>query len=197
MEISVSCHNASAPLCAPLARPSRPTPISGIILIFFGIVFGILCGVFKYVVEYNLCKILNEFELECELEFENEMINENDCDYNYADIFNGYYPTLYPTIVDLNISRGGLREQLVLKDLSDIVYGEYDLNNVCEGGFNENFYDNKYDDYGVLLSTPTPAPAPLPTIEFNCINTRNDILDSVFGVNINENDIVNEISFGM
>ena len=48
-------------------------------------------------------------------------------------------PAPDPAIVDFNIARAGLREQIVLKNVFDIVYDEYDLNNICEGDFNENF----------------------------------------------------------
>ena len=206
VEIFFNCQTQSAPLCAPLPRPSRPTPISGIILIFFGIIFGILFGVFKYVVEYNLCKILNENENEFELEFktvENENVN---CDFYDYDLCNGYYPTPYPTspprptIFNFTNSRAGLREQLVLEDIFGIVYGgEYDCNNVCEYGFNENFCNNN----GYCYPPLTPAPTPQIIIVVNDtgigilgIDTGlcgNDILDSIFGINNNENDIVNEI----
>ena len=101
-----------------------------------------------------------------ELEFKN-VENENvNCDFYDYDLCNGYYPTPYqtpapgPPIVDFIISRGGLSEQLVFKDVFDIVYsGEYDLNNGCKCGFNENFFHNGYC-YPTKYPTSTPAPIP-------------------------------------
>ena len=164
----------------------------GMLLVLYGM-FGFIASeiVFgEYVFNVDLCKILNE---NCKCEFE-------------TDIFNGHYPPSYstpidrPTILNFTNSRPRLREQLVLKDLFDVVYDKYDLNRVCSGGFNENFYENEY---------PPLAPAATPQIMIIVndtgigiprIDTRiyeNDILNGVYGVVWDENNIINGISSGM
>ena len=205
--INVNCEfdfGALSPIPSPTPNPTpnpTPPPRPLTVLIFIGIIF---------VNEINEINEINQnVELQCELEFVNVNVNYEcknvNCDfyfYDYGDLCNGLHcptPAPRPTTYNFINSRGGLREQLVLKDVFDTVYGEYDLNNVCEGCFNESIYDNKYD-YGLLLSPPTPAPAPLPTIEFNCINAGlpgNNMLRCIYGVDNNEYVFDNKINQGM
>ena len=130
----------------------------------------------------------------------------------YEDIFNGYYPSPYSTpthrAVAFNFTNScpRLREQLVLKDLFDIVCGKYDLacdlNNDCGDGFNEQFYEN-----GCWYSPVAPAPTPQIIITLNDTDIEipridtgvyeNDILKGVYGVVWDENNIINGISSGM
>ena len=170
----------------------------------FSILF-VLYGMFGFIPseivfgEYvDLCKILNE-NYKCK--FETELSK-------YGDIFNGYYSPPYsttiprPTTFNFINSRPRLREQLVLKDLFDVVYGEYDWNNVCGGGFNGNFYDNGY-------CYPPVTPASIRKIRIILNDTSigipridtglfdNDILTGVYGVVWDENNIINRISSGM
>ena len=208
---------APYPAPYPTPRPTprqtpRPTPIPHIILfILFNIGYLNECDL-NNVENVNL---KNDLELECELEFENEMLNE------YGDIFNGYYPTLYPTPhpipspatnptspprpTTLNFinSRGGLREQLVLKGVFNVDCNrkgfDYDLNNDLNNGWNENFCNNGYC-YPTKYATPTLAP----TIAFNGIDTglsEINILNGLYGVNSNGNnniiEICNEINNSM
>ena len=64
-------------------------------------------------------------------------------------------PTPRTNVFDIINSRAGLRKQLVLKGLFDIVYGgEHDLKNVCDC-FNEKFCNN--NGYNYPLTYPTRA----------------------------------------
>ena len=86
----------------------------------------------------------------------------------------------------LNITNSRPR-LLTLKDLFDVVYGKYDLNNVCGCSFDENFFETGY-------CYPPLAPAPTPQIMIILndsgigiprIDTRlyeNDILKGAYGV---------------
>ena len=144
----------------------------------------VLKGLFDIVYGRNI--IVNDLNNVCECDFnENFYCNEYDC-----GVLLSPYPTPIPgaPIVDFINSRAEIREQLVVKDLFDIV-NEIIIENFCNNGY--------------CCPTPTPAPTPQIIIIFNNtgvgisgIDTglcENDILDSIFGVNNNENDIVNEI----
>ena len=142
--------------CVTASAASKMRPRSNLMLfVLIGIIPFILCGI-----------IFGEYVFK----------NENDCDYSLC---NGYYPppnptpAIDPSIIDFDISSAGLREQLVLKDVFDIFYGE---NSICECTCNGYYYP--------------------PTIEFESINVglcKNDI----FGVVWDENDIINEINAGI
>ena len=60
------------------------------LLILFGIIFYVFVNV-GFINENENCNLEK-----CELEFENINVNV-DCKYNFGDLFNGYYPTIYPT----------------------------------------------------------------------------------------------------
>ena len=191
-------------MTAPAADNPTPRPIVLIVIIVF-----ILCGIF-YVFGHGIvgcgCKILNENKLECELELyfknvENENINVN-CEFDFGALSPTPSPTPTPTTnptpaprpTTLNFinSRAGLREQLVLEDIFGIVYGgEYDCNNVCEYGFNENFCNNNGYNYPPTYPTPySTTPTPALTIIFT---PRINILKGVCGVGLCESNIDNEL----
>ena len=209
MEISLNFSNSTAPLCASNPpRPSRPPIVLsgevcdpwfiGYVIVLFG--YGIENN--GYVNEINN-KILNE--LECKLEFENENVN---CDfYDCGDLCYGYSyptpcpplsPTPYPAIVDYTNSRVLLREQLVLKDIFDIVCGDNGF--VIYKNENENFLDNEYDLlHGLLCPAPTATPR-LTAIEFIGIDKglpENNILKVIFGIGLCDSNGNNEICNGM
>ena len=111
LQQKVNCHPRTTPMASKMT-PSRPTPISGFILIFIEILFGII-----FVNEMN-----ENVELECELE------NVNGDFYNFGVLSpTPPSPRPHPAIVDFNISHIGLREQLVLKDVFGIFHGENNI----------------------------------------------------------------------
>ena len=128
-ELNHPCVTASA--ASKMTSP-QPTTISNAILFVLIEIIGFILNriLLKYVLNIDLCKVL-------------ENVNVELC---YPP-----YPTPAPHIMGFNFidSRSGLRDQLILKDVHDIVYGEYDLdcdlNIFGEGGFNENFYNNGYN----------------------------------------------------
>ena len=95
-----------------------------------------------------------------------------------------------------------LREQLVLKDLFDIVYGKYDLDCDLNNGINKKFYENGY-----CYSPVAPAPTSQIIIILNDSSSEipridtglheNDILKGVYDAVWDENNIINGISSGM
>ena len=143
--------NVNGDLCNAYYQPSYPTPAPPPTLIICNAIDIGLC-------ENNILECV--FNVDCNgkgSEYDLNIV----CEYDSNVLFNKPLcppPTKYPTSappaprIDFNNSRTGLREQPILQDEIDIVYGGNvivnDSNNVSEG-FNENFYFNRYE-FGFL-----------------------------------------------
>ena len=158
-ELNYPCVTASA---ASKMTPPRATPISNPILF-------VLIGIIGFILNRILLNMyLLIYENECELENVNVKCKNNFGELLLCGLCCTPHPTPSAHIMEFNFidSRSGVRDQLILKDVYDIVYGEYDLdcdlNIFCEGGFNENFYNNGYyypttEPHGMLFCRYYPC----------------------------------------